>query len=324
MWDGLGGMMKQWIRRRKVSHMSVNPNDPSMRCPIAEPETEGLMASAEECYRAWKGHFESPAWREGAAGSTRAVSAIFFHWAGEGAIVRPATDVQFDRLTGISSSYQYFMLREGEVLMRPYSCWCPACCDAAAAGPGARMRFNASYELPGCAKAGNPLYAWRNASCRAKNGAEASSPDKRAREHGHALAAAGISPGQWVLVEAFGDDEDEMWLGKTEAFFGSSCCKQHRGGQQNEYGTRFNTGDYMVAVQWYEERLTESDSGRRREFVRGERATDVINSTELRGVGVRVEKMRPFPAVKRGEDPEALAKWELSREDEAEALAWCR
>jgi hypothetical protein len=208
--------------------------------------------------------------------------------------------------------------------MRPYSCWCPACCDAAAAGPGRRTRFDSNYELPGCTKAGNPLYAWRNASCRAKNGAEASSPDKRARKHGHELAAAGIRPDQWILVEAFGDNDDEMWLGKTEAFFGGSCYKQHRGGQQNLYGTRFNTGDYMVAVQWYEERLTESDSGRRREFVRGERATDVINSTELRGVGVRVEKMRPFPAVKRGEDPEALAKWELSREDEAEALAWCR
>ena len=58
---------------------------------------------------------------------------------------------------------------------------------------------------------------------------------------GHTLAAAGIRPGQWVLVEAFGDD-DEMWLGKTEAFFGGYCCKLHRGGQQNLHGTRFNAG----------------------------------------------------------------------------------
>jgi hypothetical protein len=27
---------------------------------------------------------------------------------------------------------------------------------------------------------------------------------------------------QWVLVEAFGDEEDEMWLGKTVAF-GAFC-----------------------------------------------------------------------------------------------------
>lgn len=36
----------------------------------------------------------------------------------------------------------------------------------------------------------------------------ASNPDKRAREHGNALAAEGLQPGQWVLVEAFGDEQD--------------------------------------------------------------------------------------------------------------------
>ena len=41
---------------------------------------------------------------------------------GEGAIVRPNVDEQFDRLTGISSHYQYFMLHPGAVLMRPSSC----------------------------------------------------------------------------------------------------------------------------------------------------------------------------------------------------------
>ena len=44
----------------------------------------------------------------------------------DSAIEWPVMDVQFDCLTGISSCFQYFMLREGEVLMRPYSCWCQA------------------------------------------------------------------------------------------------------------------------------------------------------------------------------------------------------
>ncbi len=57
------------------------------------------------------------------------MSAIYFHWACDGAIERPVTDVHYDCLTGISSCYQYFMLREGELLMRPYSCWCPYCCN---------------------------------------------------------------------------------------------------------------------------------------------------------------------------------------------------
>ena len=87
-----------------------------------------------------------------------------------------------------------------------------------------------SFNVPYCTHAGNTLYSWRNKSCRAKTGAEACSPDKRARDRGHALAAAGISPGQWVLVEAFGDNDDEMWLGKTVGFsdFGrQSCYKMH-------------------------------------------------------------------------------------------------
>jgi hypothetical protein len=299
-----------------------------MQCSVAHPEAEGMMASADEACQAWRSHFETDAWREDAERSMRAVSAIYFHWAGEGAIERPNEDEQFDRLTGISSHYQYFMLREGEVLMRPYSCWCPACFEVAAAGPGAGTCLTSDYMVSGsCAKAPSPLYEWRNASCRAKTGAQTSCPDKRARGHGHELASAGLQPGQWVLVEAYGDAEDEMWLGKTVAFgdFGPSpsCCKRHDGGQQNVYGTRFNTGDYMVAVQWYE-RLAESGDGERREFSRGERMIDVINSTELRMVDVRVIEIGAFPPSEEANDAEALPKWRLDRNDEARALTWCR
>ena len=324
MWDGLGGTLKQWIRRRKQSRLCVDPNDPTMRCPVAEPLTEGLMASAEDCYLAWRSHFETEAWRAEATRSMRAVVGFYFHWAGEGVIVRPATDIQFDRLDGILGSYQYFMLREGEVLMRPYSCWCPACFRVAVAGPAAGI-LTSTYEVPGCAKAGNPLYQWRNASCRAKTGAEASSPDQRARAHGHALAAAGLEPGQWVLVEAYCDEEDVMWLGKTVAFGAlgqGSCCKRHDEGQKNLYGTRFNTGDYLVAVQWYE-RLPESGDGERREFIRGTREIDVINSTELRWYGFEMISIGSFPGAAE-DDAEAQRKWELPRDIEAEALTWCR
>ncbi len=69
-------------------------------------------------------------------------------------------NVQFARLTGISFNYQYFMLREGEVLMRPHSCWCPACFEVAAAGPGAGTRLSTQYGVSGCAKAGNAIGAF--------------------------------------------------------------------------------------------------------------------------------------------------------------------
>ena len=58
--------------------MSVDPNDPTIRCPnedddddddddegggVEELNDEGLLASAKACYKAWKGHFETDAWR---------------------------------------------------------------------------------------------------------------------------------------------------------------------------------------------------------------------------------------------------------------------
>jgi len=123
-----------------------------------------------------------------------------------------------------------------------------------------------------------------------------------------------------VLVEAFGDNDDEMWLGKTVEFsdFGrQSCCKKHTEGQRNVYSVRFNSGDFMVAVQWYE-RLPENGDGERLEFFRGERVIDVINSTELRAVGVDVREIGLFPAEAGVNDPDALIKWETSCNDEAE------
>jgi len=53
-------------------------------------------------------------------------------------------------------------------------------------------------------------------------------------------------------------------------------------------------------------------------------AFHVINSTELRAVGVDVREIGLFPAEADVNDPDALIKWELSRNDEAEELTLCR
>ena len=63
--------------RRKQSRLSVDPNDSTMQCPVAHPETEGMMASAEEVFQALRSHFETEAWRQDAERSRRAVSAIY-------------------------------------------------------------------------------------------------------------------------------------------------------------------------------------------------------------------------------------------------------
>ena len=78
------------------------------------------------------------------------MSAIYFHWVGLNDIKRPAEDVQFK-----SISYQFFMLREEEMLARSHSCWCPACFSVATAGPGqgARLAPYAGYKVAGCTMA---------------------------------------------------------------------------------------------------------------------------------------------------------------------------
>ena len=73
---------------------------------------------------------------------------------------------------------------------------------------------------------------------------------------------------------------------------------------RNVYVMRFNAGDFMVC--------------------NGTSAFDVINSTELCAVGVNVREIGLFPAEADVNDPDALIKWELSRNDEAEALTWYR
>jgi hypothetical protein len=53
----------------------------------------------------------------------------------------------------------------------------------------------------------------------------------------------------------------------------------------------------------------------------GERIIDVINSTDLRAVGVDVREIGLFPAEAGFNDPDALIKWELSHDDEAGVLS---
>lgn len=66
-WDGLGGMLKQWIRQRKLSKLSVDPNEAAVRLPVEDSDDEdaddddanegNLLASADACYKKWKSHF---------------------------------------------------------------------------------------------------------------------------------------------------------------------------------------------------------------------------------------------------------------------------
>ena len=348
-WDELGGMLKQWIRQRKLSKLAVDLND---SVPLEESDEEkesidgdseddSLLASAEQCFEEWESHFDTDKWRQSARDSKRSVSAIYFHWAGPNDIKRPSVDEQFERIVGISSSYQFFMLREGEVLMRKHSCWCSSCFDVATAGSSRGMQLSsyAGYTVKGCTNIGTSFYEWSNKNCRAITGLSSCSPNLRARRRSHDLAENHLARKgyQWVLFEAYCDDDDELWLGKTipSDKLGGACKMKFTGKQGKMFGTRVDKGDYIVAVQWYQ-RLCESGDGEQREFVMAKPRIDFVNSSELRLVGFNLKQIGEFSANVRdpaegemigrvdGISDEERKKWELALSDESEALFWCR
>jgi hypothetical protein len=313
------------MRRRKESMLSVDRNDPRTWGGFTEKDLENGLRTPEDCFKAWRNHFESEEKREAQLTNHDALSAYYFHWAGDADIKRPTTDVKFDCLNGILLTYQYFVLREGEVLMRAHSCWCLACLQSAMAGPGGDTTLTSNYTVPNCSRFHEQLYQWHNASCRAIAGSEVGCPDKRAREHGHSIAKGGLVPGQWILAEAYNDKEDELWLGKTVPLPGSrSCCKQHEGPQKRIDHARFDEGDFMVGVQWYE-RVPDADD-ERRVFVCGEEHSCIMNSTELRLAGFEVPRIVEADADVeiQATEFEKTTHWQLLRKDEAKALLCCR
>ena len=92
--------------------------------------------------------------------------------------------------------------------MRKYSCWCRACRCVARRTAGGLI---ASSKVSGCERTGS-YYKWTNKKCGPKSGSDgASAVNKKTQERGHKLSAGGdLAVGSWVLVECFGDKEDDI------------------------------------------------------------------------------------------------------------------
>ena len=212
------------------------------------------------------------------------------------------------------------------------SCWCLACLHCAMSGPEA---LSSDYVTPDCERGvcDRALYEYTNRTCRVRSGPGADAPNKRARKHGHDLAAK-LSPGggEWVLVEAYDEDADgdEVWLGRTVTsprLDGGACQKQtmkttlHA---DESRSTVFDSGDFAIAVQWYERSPIDLD---RLTFAPGDGVVCVINSTELRGVvsegGVRSLGVQGG-ACRGGGGPGGELMVALDRKHEAHAVDWCR
>ena len=89
-----------------------------------------------------------------------------------------------------------------------------------------------------------------------------------------------------LVIEAFDDDNgDELWLGMAIQYPGKDkgvSKVQHTGDNHiMKNKTRYDPGDYMMAVQFYERSAACDEE--RREFEMGERRVDLVNGAELRG-----------------------------------------
>ena len=291
----------------------------------------GRILTATHVHQQLERNFGSEEWRARAEEKCRAISRFVLHFVVSKAsagvtfpvIVRPANDVTFERIEDITRSYQYLMIKEGELLVRRHSCWCLRCLQCALVGP---VRTTEDFRVAGCARGvdDSALYEYSNKNCRVKTGTGVGGPDERARKHGHEVAAAlaardGCTDvGQLVLVEAFDDNGsgEVVWLGRTVAvqrFCGKCCQKQatrailHGGESQS---TVYSEGDYAIAVEWLE-RSAEDPGGLA--FEPGDGVVCFVNSTELRRIvdGSGVTQL--------GE-----GKVRLSRKEEFYAQEWCR
>ena len=225
VWDGLGGVLKNYIRQVQRSYMSYverseessdeessdeessgdgsGDESPSLESPIKT--SSGLITNAYDCYEQWVHHFGSVAWQERAEELSRAIRSFTFYWAGDNDIKRPATFPEHSRVVGIQSSYQYFFRRAGEVLVRKAPCWCQACTRTSLVGPAAL--HGDDYHVIKCHRRINDTYyEYESRCCKVLDGPGTGEPHKRANSHGHELAE-GCGGGGAVVVLLTSNDQ---------------------------------------------------------------------------------------------------------------------
>ena len=198
----------------------------------------------------------------------------------------------YDRIDGIRKSFGYLALSSGRVLQRWFDCWCSAC--HAATGPGNGMDGAASgqgYQVQCCTK----QEPWWDCSVQLQGARGVYRQRQLAQKKGRELADL-LKPGCFVAVQdrTAQGREEHFLVGVTVDCGGGSCIKRRIGEKETIDGTRFDPGDYAIAVRWLA-RLAEDPEQRTFELT-GEEEQFVINSTELRYVNVALDLVPPIVA----------------------------
>jgi hypothetical protein len=87
-------------------------------------------------------------------------------------------------------------------------------------------------------------------------------------------------------------------IGVTLDVGNGSCIKEEVSERKNIDGTRFDPGDFAIAVRWLE-RVDDDEQQRTFEFSSTEGSQFVINSTELRHSGFELDKVAPLGPIPR-------------------------
>ena len=213
------------------------------------------------------------------------------------AIQRDEAEV-YDSVVGIRKSFGYQAVSTGRVLQRWFDCWCTAC--MAATGPGAGMDGAAQgrgYRVQGCTKAA--AEPWWDQTVQLQGARGIRRQHRLNQKRGRELAAS-LLPDTFVVVKdrTTQGNEEPFLVGITRACNGDSCIKREIQERETIDGTRYDPGDYAIAVQWLA-RVAEDPEQRIFELVEGGEHF-LINSTELRFGGVGLELVPPLgPAVRR-------------------------
>ena len=139
----------------------------------------------------------------------------------------------------------------------------------------------------GVIEGGSP-FKWWNCSVQRKDTRGVANRRIEAQTKGHNLAKQ-LKPGMMVAVQDRLNNESEYIIGMTVDVGDKTCIiKQVQDRSERINGTKFDRGDYVVAVQWLV-RLAE-DSEQRTFELKPDAPQDVFNSTELRCIDVQLDK----------------------------------
>jgi hypothetical protein len=286
-WDGIGGMMKRALRADTIKGKVIL-----------------------KTYTAVAAHLEtkfSDAWQEKhKVGTGYTINAVKVFVIDSSEIERNIHEV-YDSVGGIRKSFGYMAMSNGRVLQRWFDCWCTAC--TAATGPEAGMAEVSStsgYHVTDC-KLPVPEPWW---DCSVQlQGTRGIQAQKIVAQANARKMVAGLKPGTFVAVQdrtAQGREEHYL-IGITIDCGDGGCIVKHCDEREYIEKTRFDPGDYAIAVRWLG-RLAEDPQQRTFELA-PESEEFIINSTELRFKDVELELVPPLgPVVRRSARPMSKAQ----------------